>query len=112
MREVASGKLDEDTPLMEAGVDSLAATDVLDRLRAMSGTPLPAVLVFEQPTPRAIAAHVLGSLDAHNVSAEHVLGSPALTLPTDAPLMVVQVPGLDGSGARTLPYAHPACCIF
>ena len=105
MREVASGTMDEDTPLMEAGVDSLATTDVLNRLRALSGAPLPAALVFEQPTPRAIAAHVLGSLDAHDVSAE--LASPTSTLHSDAPLMVVQVPGLDGSGENGLPCACP-----
>ena len=50
------------TPLMEAGVDSLAATELSNRLRAATGLALSPTLVFEQPTPRAIAAHVLEQL--------------------------------------------------
>merc|ERR1712185_232136 len=51
--------LGAETPLMEAGIDSLAATELSSRLRALSGVALSPTLVFEQPTPRAIAAHVL-----------------------------------------------------
>eukprot|EP00964_Phaeocystis_antarctica_P067990 scaffold41197_cov68-Phaeocystis_antarctica.AAC.1 len=50
------------TPLMEAGIDSLAATELSSRLRAATGLALSPTLVFEQPTPRAIAAHVLEQL--------------------------------------------------
>ena len=48
-----------ETPLMEAGIDSLAATELSARLRALTGVPLSPTLVFEQPTPRAVAAHLL-----------------------------------------------------
>ena len=41
---------------MEAGVDSLAATELSSRLA--TGLALSPMLVFEQATPRAIAAHV------------------------------------------------------
>ena len=54
--------LTADTPLMEAGVDSLAATEVAARLRMLTGVILPPTLVFEQPTPRAVAAHLLVQL--------------------------------------------------
>ena len=47
------------TPLMEAGVDSLAATELASRLRSVLGVPLSPTIVFEQPTPRAVAAHLL-----------------------------------------------------
>ena len=50
------------TPLMEAGVDSLAATELSNRLCAATGLALSPTLVFEQPTPRAIAAHVVEQL--------------------------------------------------
>ena len=53
------GEVTASTPLMEAGVDSLAATELVNRLRADTGLALSPTLVFEQPTPRAIAAHVL-----------------------------------------------------
>jgi len=44
---------------MEAGVDSLAATELASRLRVLTGITLSPTLVFEHPTPRAIAAHLL-----------------------------------------------------
>ena len=49
------------TPLMEAGIDSLAATELSSRLRALTGVPVSPTVVFEHPTPRAIAAHLLES---------------------------------------------------
>ena len=48
-----------ETPLMEAGVDSLAATELSSRLRALTGVALSPTIVFEQPTPRALAAHLV-----------------------------------------------------
>jgi acyl carrier protein len=61
VRELTGGEavVAAGTPLMEAGVDSLAATELSNRLRAATGLTLSPTLVFEQPTPRAIAAHVL-----------------------------------------------------
>jgi acyl carrier protein len=56
------GEVTPSTPLMEAGVDSLAATELSNRLQADTGLRLSPTLVFEQPTPRAIAAHVLKKL--------------------------------------------------
>ena len=44
---------------MEAGIDSLAATELSSRLRAVAGVGLSPTLVFEQPTPRTIAAQIL-----------------------------------------------------
>ena len=55
----ADVSLTAETPLMEAGVDSLAATELSSRLRSLTGVALSPTIVFEQPTPRAIAAHLL-----------------------------------------------------
>ena len=69
--------LTAETPLMEAGVDSLSATELSSRLRALTGVPLSPTIVFEQPTPRAVAEHLLeqavsgvvvGGLPAHMAS--------------------------------------------
>ena len=54
-----TASLAAETPLMEAGVDSLAATELSSRLRALAASTLSPTLIFEQPTPRAIAAHLL-----------------------------------------------------
>ena len=51
-----------ETPLMEAGVDSLAATELSSRLRSLAGVSLSPTIVFDHPTPRAIAAHLLEQL--------------------------------------------------
>lgn len=53
-----SAPLTADTPLMEAGIDSLAATELSLRLRTLLEIDLSPTIVFEQPTCRAIAAHI------------------------------------------------------
>ena len=47
------------TPLMEVGIDSLAATEFSSRLRTLTGIALSPTLMFEHPTPRAVAAHLI-----------------------------------------------------
>ena len=59
VRELTAASLTAEAPLMEAGVDSLAATELSSRLRALTGVALSPTMVFEQPTPRAIAVHLL-----------------------------------------------------
>ena len=55
----ASAAIDSETPLMEAGIDSLAATELSSQLRALTSMELSSTIVFDHPTSRAIAAHVL-----------------------------------------------------
>ena len=54
-----TASLNAETPLMEAGIDSLAATELSSRLQALAGSVLSPTLVFEQPSSRAVAAHLL-----------------------------------------------------
>ena len=78
------------TPLMEAGIDSLAATELSSRLRSLTGVALSPTLVFEQPTPRAVAAHLV----------ELVAGADAAVLP--APALVDSAAAVDSAAPLAL----------
>ncbi|MEU7360564.1 type I polyketide synthase [Streptomyces olivaceoviridis] len=47
--------IDPALPFHALGVDSLLAVDLRDRLTAETGAPLPATLVYDHPTPDAVA---------------------------------------------------------
>jgi len=60
----SGGTSDLDTPLVEAGVDSLAATELVSQLRSLSGLALSPSTATEYPTPRLLAAHLVEQLRA------------------------------------------------
>jgi len=52
-------ELDQDTPLMDAGLDSLGAVTFRTELSAKSGLTLSATLVFDYPSAREVAQHMV-----------------------------------------------------
>ena len=75
-----------DRPLRELGLDSLMAVEVRNHLVARTRVPLPATLVFDHPTPRAIAAHLLTHLGALTPAPTVITPAPTRA---DEPLAIV-----------------------
>ena len=60
--EVIGASVDPETPLMSAGLDSLAAIELKNAVTAKFGVVLPATVAFDYPTLSALAAMVAKNL--------------------------------------------------
>ncbi|MET8681280.1 SDR family NAD(P)-dependent oxidoreductase, partial [Streptomyces sp. NPDC004647] len=82
--------VDPARPFSETGFDSLAAVELRNRLNSATGQRLTATLVFDYPTPRALAEHLGSKLVVASASAAETVPQPAVALAAaDEPIAIV-----------------------
>jgi acyl transferase domain-containing protein/acyl carrier protein len=77
--------IERDRALSEIGFDSLTAVELRNRLNAATGLRLPATLIFDYPTPQALADYLHTSLTGDMATA----AVPASAAPSDEPIAIV-----------------------
>ncbi|MFG2342348.1 type I polyketide synthase [Streptomyces yangpuensis] len=84
LRHASAGTVDASRTFQEVGFDSLTAVELRNRISAATGVRLPATAVFDYPTPRLLAAHLLSEALGAEVAAP-VPGA----LVADDPIVIV-----------------------
>ncbi|MFI9024318.1 SDR family NAD(P)-dependent oxidoreductase [Streptomyces sp. NPDC053560] len=81
--------IDPARPFSEIGFDSLAAVELRNRLNAAAGQRLTATLVFDYPTPRALAEHLGTKLVAAPAVAPAAQPAAVAPAAADEPIAIV-----------------------
>ncbi|HSK05096.1 MAG TPA: SDR family NAD(P)-dependent oxidoreductase, partial [Kofleriaceae bacterium] len=84
----AGEAIELDRPLKEVGLDSLMAVELRGRLSATTGLRLPPTVVFDHPTPSALAGLLAREL-GEGAGARAVAGASARARAPDEPIAIV-----------------------
>ncbi|MGW1998314.1 SDR family NAD(P)-dependent oxidoreductase, partial [Embleya sp. NPDC001921] len=92
--------VDAERPFKDLGFDSLTAVELRNRLSAATGLRLTATLVFDHPTPSALAAH-LGRELSGRPGARVPASTTRTTVSPDEPIAIVAMSCRYPGGVRT-----------
>ncbi|GLZ28532.1 polyketide synthase [Lentzea sp. NBRC 105346] len=81
----SSGRVEADRTFKELGFDSLTSVELRNRLTSATGLNLPTTLVFDYPTPTAVAEFVRSSL----LGASTVRSVQTTSVATDDPIVII-----------------------
>ncbi|MER5432230.1 type I polyketide synthase [Streptomyces sp. NPDC002588] len=93
--------LDPDRSFKDLGFDSMTGVEFRNRLHTVTGLRLPATVVFEHPTPTALAGHLLDAITGHRSESDGDEPDRGLTSTDDDPIVIIgmacRYPGGVGS---------------
>ncbi|MFE2178993.1 SDR family NAD(P)-dependent oxidoreductase, partial [Kitasatospora sp. NPDC059462] len=78
-----------DRQFRDLGFDSLTAVELRNALNAACGVRLPATLVFDHPTPEALARYLLAELVGSSTAERELAGLSRPTAGADEPIAIV-----------------------
>ncbi|MEW9521744.1 SDR family NAD(P)-dependent oxidoreductase [Streptomyces tubercidicus] len=94
----SADRIDTDRAFEDLGLDSLTSLELRNVLGSRTGLRLPATLVFDHPTPSAVAAHLMAELLGSGLQSE-VFGADAAT--AGEPVAIVAMGCRFPGGIRT-----------
>ncbi|GFE41881.1 type I polyketide synthase [Streptomyces tubercidicus] len=94
----SADRIDTDRAFEDLGLDSLTSLELRNALGSRTGLRLPATLVFDHPTPSAVAAHLMAELLGSGLQLE-VSGADAAT--AGEPVAIVAMSCRFPGGIRT-----------
>ena len=86
MKQSVGNDVTKDTPLMDAGVDSLAASELVQQFSGEFSVELSATLLFDHPSVASISSFLASFQAPHEPQPELKLGSNMTAVKATEPL--------------------------